>query len=37
MKIIMYTIYYFICTNFWKIFSVLWFQYFSILGDNDND
>ena len=37
MVIIMHIIYYFICTNFWKIFCVLWFQYCSILGDNDND
>ena len=37
MKIIMYIISYFICTNFWKIFCVFWFQYCSILGDNVND
>ena len=37
MKIIMFIISYFICTNFWKIFCALWFQYCSILGDNDND
>ena len=35
MKIIMHIISYFICTNFWKIFYILWFQYCSILGDND--
>ena len=37
MKIIMCMISYFICTNFWKIFCILWFQYCSILGDNDNN
>ena len=36
-KIIMDINSYFICTNFWKIFCKLWFQYCSILGDNDND
>ena len=36
MKIIMDIISYFICTNFGKFFCILWFQYCSILGDNDN-
>ena len=30
-------IYYFIYTNFWKIFCIFWFQYCSIIGDYDND
>ena len=37
MNIIMYIISYLICTNVWKIFSVLWFQYCIIIGDNGND
>ena len=37
MKTIMDIISYFICTNFWKIFCIFWFQYCSILGDNYND
>ena len=37
MKIIMHIISYFICTNVKKIVCILWFQYCSILGNNDND
>ena len=37
MKIIMDIILYFICTHFWKIFCILWFQHCIILDDNNND